>query len=68
MTKMAAEHHRWHHDHLKCKVKRESRTFPGGSVVKTLPPNAGDTNPWSRKIPQASGQLTRALQQEEPLQ
>ena len=65
---MAAEHHRWRHDHLKCKVNRESRTFPGGSVVKTLPANAGDTNPWSRKIPQASGQLTHALQQEQPLQ
>ena len=32
--------------------------FPGGSVVKNLPANAGDTfDPWSGKILQASEQL-----------
>ena len=34
--------------------------FPGGSVVKNLPNNAEDTgsDPWSRKLPPASEQLT----------
>ena len=33
--------------------------FPGGSVVKNLPSNAGDRfNPWSGKIPHAVEQLS----------
>lgn len=36
--------------------------FPGGPPVKRLSANAGDMgfNPWSGKIPQASGQLSPA--------
>ena len=34
--------------------------FPGGSVVKNLPADAGEYvfNPWSRKIPHAAKQLS----------
>ena len=37
---------------------------PGGTVVKNLPANAGDTGfyPWSGKIPHAMGQLIRVPQ------
>jgi len=36
--------------------------FPGGSVVKNLPVNAGDTNqfnPWFRKTSHAAEQLSQ---------
>ena len=38
-----------------------SRDFPGGSVVKNLPCNAGDTGlipGWGTKIPHATEQLS----------
>ena len=39
-------------------LKKTGRDFPGGSVVKTLPSNAGDTGlipGQGSKIPRASG-------------
>ena len=42
--------------------------FPGGSVVRNPPASAGDTgfNPWSRKITQASEQLSPCTETIEP--
>ena len=39
--------------------QRPRKDFPGGTVVKNLPANAGDTGfePWSGKIPHAAEQL-----------
>ena len=44
------------------KKKRWGGGFPGDSVVKNLPANIGDPefDPWSRKIPHAEKQLSRA--------
>ena len=41
-------------------VRKEQRSFPGGSVVKNPPANAGDVGPISGlgKIPQAAEQLS----------
>ena len=39
--------------------------FPGGSAVKILPANAGD--PWSRRIPHATGQLSPCTTTTEPV-
>ena len=42
--------------------------FPGVSVVKNLPDNAGDMfDPWSRKIPHASKQLSPSTTTTEPV-
>ena len=44
----------WSRDHtLNSKVLHNLRGFPGGSVVKNLPANAGDvgSSPWVGKIP-----------------
>ena len=42
--------------------------FPGGTVVKNLPANAGDTglSPVSRKIPHAAEQLSLCATTAEP--
>ena len=42
--------------------------FPGGTVVKNLPANAGDMGsiPWSRKIPHAMEQLSPCTTTTEP--
>ena len=40
--------------------KNSSLDFPGGTVDKNLPANAGDMDgldPWSRKLPHAAEQL-----------
>ena len=42
-------------------LKRETRDFPGGPVVKNPPSNAGDTGSIpgrGAKIPHATGQLS----------
>ena len=31
--------------------------FPGGSVVRKLPANVGEFDPWSRNIPHAEEEL-----------
>ena len=70
--------------HMAGRVKKKSkRGFPGGSVVKNLPVNAGGHrfHPWSGKIPQDLEQLSpcatllklkcptvHAPQQEKPMQ
>ena len=43
--------------------------FPGGSVVKSLPANAGDRGltPWSWKIPHATEQLSQCTITVEPV-
>ena len=41
------------------------RGFPGGSVVKNLPANAGE--PWSGKIPHAAEQLSPCATTTEPV-
>ena len=43
------------------------RGFPGGPVVKNLPANAGDTDSWSGKIPQAVRQLSLCTTTAEPV-
>ena len=46
---------------LKMTLKNASLPgFPGGLMIKNLPAKAGDTefNPWFRKIPRATGQLS----------
>ena len=44
---------------------RTLRDFPGGPVVKTLPPNAGDAGSipgWEAKVPHASGPKSKTKQ------
>ena len=42
--------------------------FPGGSVVKNLSANAGDTGSiWSSKIPHNAGQLSPSATTTEPI-
>ena len=43
--------------------------FPGGSVVKNPPANAGDTgfDPWARKFPYALEQLNPCITNTEPV-
>ena len=54
----------WKRSVLKIKVLG----FPGGSVVKNLPASAGHMfNPWSRKIPNASEQLSLCTTTTEPV-
>ena len=45
-------------NHYRNTYHNHSEDFPGGPVVKNLPANAGDTAPWSRKIPHTTGQLS----------
>ena len=46
----------------------QDRDFPGGTVVKNPPANAGDTglSPWSGKIPHAVEQLSPCITTTEP--
>ena len=68
---------------LQCSLRVKFLDFPGGPVVKNLPPSAGDTGsiPGVGRFPHAEGQLSpgttsteplcptdHALQQEKPLQ
>ena len=55
-------------NHKLLKSKSIHRDFPGGSVVKNPPANAGDTGliPWSRKIPHATQQLSPCTTTTEP--
>ena len=49
--------------------KKGCGDFPGGTVVKNLPANAGDMdgfNPWSGKIPHAAEQLSPCATTTEP--
>ena len=49
------------------KEKCKTLDFPESSEVKNLPANAGDKfDPWSRKIPHASGQLSLCATTTEP--
>ena len=49
------------------KEKCKTLGFPESSEVKNLPANAGDKfDPWSRKIPHASGQLSLCATTTEP--
>ena len=43
------------------------RGFLGGSVVKTLPASAGDSDPWSGKIPRAAERLGLCTTTAEPV-
>ena len=47
-------------------VEGRNWAIPGGPVVKNLLANAGgcEFDPWSRKIPQASGQLGKSTARE----
>ena len=45
--------------------KKKIQNFPGGPEVKNPPVNAG-FNPWSTKIPPASGQLSSGTTTAEP--
>ena len=49
-------------------IKTYKRDFPGGTVVKNPPANAGDTGsiPWSGKIPHAAEQLSLCATTTEP--
>ena len=53
---------------LNCTLKN-GWGFPSGSVMKNLPPNAGDmgSNPWPRKIPHAVEQLNLCTTATEPV-
>ena len=50
-------------------IKTLGRGFPGGSVVKNPPANAGDMGwiPGSREIPQATEQLSPCTTTTEPV-
>jgi len=49
-------------------LKSQALGFPGGSVVKNPPANAGDSfNPWSRKIPHAIEQISPCTTTTEPM-
>ena len=49
-------------------IKKDLRGFPGGTVVKNLPANAGDTgsSPGPGKIPHAVEQLSPCATTTEP--
>lgn len=47
--------------------KTKKSGFPGGSVMRSLPANSGDSfDPWSGKIPSAVGQLSPWSRTREP--
>ena len=46
----------------------DNKDFPGGTVVKNPPANAGNTgSPWSGKIPHAMEQLSLCTTTTEPV-
>ena len=45
-------------NHYRNTNHNHSEDLPGGPGVKNLPANAGDTAPWSGKIPHTTGQLS----------
>ena len=44
-----------------------NRGFPGGSVVKNPPANAGGFYPWSGRIPHATERLSPSATTTEPV-
>ena len=62
---------RYHHTLVKMAIikKSTSRDFPGGTVVKNPPANAGDTglSPGLGKIPHATEQLSPCATTTEPV-
>ena len=55
--------------HQKVDSRISTVGFPGGTMVKNLPANAGHTGlePWSRKIPYAAEQLSSRTTTTEPV-
>ena len=53
---------------VKLSKKKKVKGLPGGSVVKNLPANTGDSfNPWSWKIPHVTEQLSPCTTTIEPV-
>ena len=51
-------------------MTKKNTDFPGGTVDRNLPANAGDTDgfyPWFGNVPYAAGQLSQGTTTSEPV-